>query len=111
MGTVLFIVLVVVLLLVLLGAGSYSARRYWSPAGTEVIETEHRSGAGAGIAAALLALLMLVVLFLGFTQWNWFGSTTRSSNSPGQTVASPAPTDATGGGAAASPSAMPSASP
>jgi uncharacterized membrane protein YphA (DoxX/SURF4 family) len=110
LGTVLFIVLVVVLLLVLLGAGSYSARRYWSPAGTEVVETEHRSGAGAGIAAALLALLMLVVLFLGFTQWNWFGSTTRSS-SPGQTVASPAPTDATGGGAAASPSAMPSASP
>jgi len=116
LGTFLFIVLVVLLLLVLLGAGGYSVRRYWSPAGTEVVETsDSGSGAGAGIAAALLALLMLGVLFFGFTQWNWFGPNTRSSSPGGtQTISSPAPADntgSTGGGAAASPSAMPSSSP
>jgi uncharacterized membrane protein YphA (DoxX/SURF4 family) len=113
LGTFLFIVLVVVLLLVLIGAGSYSVRRrYWTPAGSEVVETDRTSGGGAGIAAALLALLMLAILFLGFTQWNWFGTTSRSGSPGGtQTISSPAPTDNTGGGAAASPSAMPSASP
>ena len=76
MGTVVFIVLVVVLLLLLLGAGTYSVRRrYYSPAGSEVVETDTGSGAGGGIAAALIALALLVILFLGFTQWNWFGGT------------------------------------
>jgi uncharacterized membrane protein YphA (DoxX/SURF4 family) len=110
LGTVVFIVLVVVLLLLLLGAGTYSVRRrYYSPAGSEVVETDTGSGAGAGIGAALLALLLLVVLFLGFTQWNWFG--TRSSSTPGgtQTISSPMPTANTGGGTAASP--LPSTSP
>jgi hypothetical protein len=110
LGTFLFIVLVILLLLVLLGAGGYSVRRYWSPAGSEVVETSDTGGAGAGIAAALIALLMLVVLFLGFTQWNWFASTTRSSSPGGtQTISSPAPNN--GGGTAASPAASPSAMP
>ena len=109
LGTFLFIVLVVVLLLVLLSAGGYSVRRNWSPAGSEVVETDTGSGAGAGIAAALLALLMMVILFLGLTQWNWFGATRSSSPGGTQTIASPAPNN--GGGSAASPSAMPSASP
>ena len=109
LGTFLFIVLVILLLLALLGAGGYSVRRYWSPAGSEVVETSDTGyGAGAGIAAALVALLMLVVLFLGFTQWNWFGASTRSSSPGGtQTISSPAPNN--GGGTTASP--LPSASP
>ena len=75
MGTLLFILLVILVLAVLLGAGGYSVRRYWSPAGSEVVETsETGSGAGAGIAAAILALLVLILLFFGFTQWNWFGT-------------------------------------
>ena len=113
MGTLLFIVLVILVLAVLLGAGGYSVRRYWSPAGSEVVETsETTGGAGAGIAAAILALLVLILLFFGFTQWNWFGARSAGpSNNP--TVSSPAPTSNTapGGGAAASPAASPSASP
>ncbi len=104
LGTLLFLLLVVLVLAVLLGAGGYSVRRYWSPAGSEVVETggDLGTGAGAGIAAAVLALLMLIVLFFGFTQWNWFGArevAPSTINNP--TVASPAP----GGGATASPSA------
>ncbi|HYL08651.1 MAG TPA: hypothetical protein VEU76_08870, partial [Candidatus Udaeobacter sp.] len=71
-----FILLVILVLAVLLGAGGYSVRRYWSPAGTEVVEggDTYGGGAGAGVAAAILALLVLILLFFGFTQWNWFGS-------------------------------------
>jgi len=112
LGTLLFIVLVILVLAVLLGAGGYSVRRYWSPAGSEVVETsETTGGAGAGIAAAILALLVLILLFFGFTQWNWFGARPVAPyNNP--TVSSPAPTSNTGagGGSAASPAASPSAS-
>jgi drug/metabolite transporter (DMT)-like permease len=59
----------------------------------------------------LLALLLLVVLFLGFTQWNWFGTQSNTSSGGSQTISSPMPTANTGGGAAASPSALPSTSP
>jgi uncharacterized membrane protein YccF (DUF307 family) len=112
LGTVLFVVLVVVLLLMLLGAGTYSVRRrYYSPAGSEVVETDTGSGAGAGIGAALVALLLLVILFLGFSQWNWFGTRLTTSPAGTQTISSPMPTANTGGGAVASPSAMPSTSP
>ena len=109
MGTLLFILLIVLVMAVLLGAGGYSVRRYWSPAGSEIVETSDTTGgAGAGIAAAILALLVLILLFFGFTQWSWFG--TRSAapstvNNP--TVASPMPSS---GGASASPSAQPSPS-
>ena len=49
LGTFLLIVLVILLLLALLGAGGYSVRRYWSPAGSEVVETSDSGyGAGAG---------------------------------------------------------------
>lgn len=109
MGTLLFIVLVILVLAVLLGAGGYSVRRYWSPAGTEVVETsETTGGAGAGIAAAILALLVLILLFFSITQWNWFGArSTTPANNPA--VASPAPTSNTvpGGGTIASPATSP----
>ena len=109
MGTLLFILLVILVLAVLLGAGGYSVRRYWSPAGSEVVETSDTgAGAGAGIAAAILALLVLILLFFGFTQWNWFGTrgvAPSTTNNP--TVASP---NTGGGGASASPSAMASPS-
>src|SRR6266704_2718429 len=103
LGTLLFILLIILVLAVLLGAGGYSVLRYWSPAGSEVVEmTDTGSGAGAGIAAAILALLVLILLFFGFTQWNWFG--TRSGapstiNNP--SVTSPMPSS---GGGGASPS-------
>jgi hypothetical protein len=110
LGTLLFILLVILVLAVLLGAGGYSVRRYWSPAGSEVVETggDVGAGAGAGVAAAILALLVLILLFFGFTQWNWFGTrgvAPPTTNNP--TVASPLP----GNGATnASPSAMASPS-
>jgi hypothetical protein len=104
-----FILLVILVLAVLTVAGGYSVRRYWSPAGSEVVETsETTGGAGAGIAAAILALMVLILLFFGFTQWNWFGArSTTPSNNP--TVATPAPTSNTapGGGNVASPPASP----
>jgi hypothetical protein len=105
LGTLLFIILVVIVLAALLGAGGYSVRRYWSPAGTEVVETSgDTAGAGAGIAAALIALLVLVLLFFGFTRWNWFGTVAPPISQPNNpTVTSPAPS---GGGS--SPSSSPS---
>src|SRR5437016_13842285 len=99
LGTLLFILLVILVLAVLLGAGGYSVRRYWSPAGSEVVETGgDTSGAGAGMAAALIALLVLILLFFGFTRWNWFGSvapSTSTQNNP--SVASPMPSASSGG--------------
>ena len=109
MGTLLFILLIVLVMAVLLGAGGYSVRRYWSPAGSEIVETSDTTGgAGAGIAAAILAMLVLILLFFGFTQWNWFGTRSvapSTVNNP--TVASPMPSS---GGGSASPSAQPSPS-
>jgi len=113
----LFILLVVLVLAVLLGAGGYSVRRYWSPAGSEVVETGETTGggAGAGIAAAIIALLVLIVLFFGFTTWNWFGTRSNVAPAQGTTVTSPAPTSNSGtgvsGGTSASPMASPSSSP
>jgi hypothetical protein len=108
LGTLLFILLVILVLAVLLGAGGYSVRRYWSPAGSEVVEMgDTGAGAGAGVAAAVLAMLVLILLFFGFTQWGWFGTTSGGSttiNNP--SVASPLPS----GGGNASPSAKPSPS-
>jgi hypothetical protein len=93
LGTLLFIVLVALLLVALIGAGGYSVRRYWSPAGSEVVETDGAtSGSGAGIGAAILALLVLVLLFFGFAQWNWFGTRPSSSAPPSTTnITSPSP--------------------
>jgi hypothetical protein len=52
LGTLLFVLVVALVLAALIGAGGYSRRRYWSPAGTEVVEIGGDSmGAGAGIAA------------------------------------------------------------
>ncbi|HEV3102144.1 MAG TPA: hypothetical protein VG426_07365 [Candidatus Dormibacteraeota bacterium] len=49
MGTLVFILVVVVVLAALIGAGGYSVRRYWSPAGSEVVETDTMTtGAGPG---------------------------------------------------------------
>jgi len=111
LGTLLFIILVVIVLSALLGAGGYSVRRYWSPAGSEVVEVGDTTGAGAGIAAALIALLVLIMLFFGFTRWNWFGAVPTTNAPPVQTVTSPAPNPSGNGGGspAASPAASPSA--
>jgi len=113
LGTLLFILLVVLVLAVLLGAGGYSVRRYWSPAGSEVVETGDTTGAGAGagIAAAILAVLVLILLFFGFTQWNWFGTRGGIAPAQNQTVTSPVTNPGGGGGGTqSSPSAMASPS-
>jgi len=107
----LFILLVILVLAVLLGAGGYSVRRYWSPAGSEVVETsgDMGSGTGAGMAAAILALLVLILLFFGFTQWNWFGTRSgvpATTNNPA--VTSPMPSGNGGGNASPSAKASPS---
>ena len=107
MGLLLFVILVVIVLAALLGAGSYSVRRYWSPAGSEVVETGDTTGAGAGMAAAIIALVVLIMLFFGFTRWNWFGSAPTQPAVPQQTSqASPAQLPSAGG--SASPMASPS---
>src|SRR5438309_4624812 len=111
LGFLLFVLLIILVLAVLLGAGGYSVRRYWSPAGSEVVETSDTTGgAGAGVAAAILALLVLILLFFGFTSWNWFGTRSgapSTTNNP--SIASPMPSSG-GGGASASPSAQASPS-
>src|SRR2546428_9212680 len=93
LGTLLFILLIILVLAVLLGAGGYSVRRYWSPAGSEVVEmTDTGSGAGAGIAAAILAFLVLILLFFCFTQWNWFCPRSAPPAAPNKpTLPSPLP--------------------
>ena len=107
MGIVLFVLLVALVLAAMIGAGGYSYRRYWSPAGSEVVETGgDTAGAGAGIAAAVIALLVLIVLFFGFAQWNWFG-TRPATPVQNPTVSSPAPAPS-GGATNASPNASPS---
>jgi hypothetical protein len=100
LGTLLFILLVVLVLAALVGASGYSVRRYWSPAGSEVVETETTTGGtGAGIAAAVFALLVLILLFFGFMQWNWFGTLSQPT-APSNTTNLTSP--------AASPRATPS---
>jgi len=56
-------------------------------------------------------MLVLILLFFGFTQWNWFGTRSgapTTTNNP--TVTSPAPAKQSPSGGGASPSAMPSPS-
>jgi len=108
LGVLLFILLIILVLAVLLGAGGYSVRRYWSPAGTEVVEASDYMGAGAGsgIVAAVLALLVLILLFFGFTQWNWFG--TRSGVVPNNPAVTSAVPSAGGGNPSPSAQASPS---
>ena len=104
MGTLLFILLIVLVLAIMLGAGGYGVRRYWSPAGSETVVTgDSGAGAAAGIVVAVLAMLVLIMLFFGFTQWSWF-SAQPSAPAQNPTVTSPMPT--TGGGGA-SPMASP----
>src|SRR3989441_12125184 len=100
LGTLLFILLVILVLAVLLGAGGYSVRRYWSPAGSEVVETSGDvTGAGPGMAAALIALVVLILLFFGFTRWDWFGAVPTTPAPPNQTtVQSPVPLPSGRGG-------------
>jgi hypothetical protein len=75
LGTLLFILLIVLLLSVVLGAGRYGVRPYWSPAETEVVSTgQPGAGTAAGMVVAILAMLVLVMLFFGFTQWSWFSA-------------------------------------
>jgi len=110
LGTLVFILLVILVLSVLLGAGGYSVRRTWSPAGSEIVEVGDFAGVGAGAAAAVLAMAVLILLFLGFTQWNWFGTATVPANNPAVTtpqqgIQSPP------AGASGSPSSSPSANP
>jgi len=106
LGTLLFILLIILVLAVVLGASGYSVRRYWSPAGTEIVEaSDMGAGPGAGIVAAVLALLVLILLFFGFSQWSWFGTRSGVQNNPA--VTSPMPS---GGGGSSSPSAQPSPS-
>ena len=107
MGTLLFLVLLILVLAVLLGAGGYSVRRYWSPAGSEMVETSDTAvGAGTGVATAVLALLALILLFFGFTRWSWFGPQSAAPS----TINNPTVATPSGGGSSASPSAQPSPS-
>jgi hypothetical protein len=67
--------LIVLLLAVVLGAGGYGVRPYWNPAETEVVSTgQPGAGTAAGMVVAILAVLVLITLFFGFTQWSWFSS-------------------------------------
>jgi hypothetical protein len=75
LGTLLFILLIVLLLAVVLGAGGYGVRPYWNPAETEVVSIgQPGAGTAAGMVVAILAVLVLIMLFFGFTQWSWFSS-------------------------------------
>jgi TRAP-type C4-dicarboxylate transport system permease small subunit len=109
LGTFLFILLAILVLAALLGAGGYSVRRYWSPAGSEVVETsDTTSGVGVGVAGAAVALFVLMLLFFGLSQWNWFGS---SSTAPQRNPTVSTPATNNNGGATTAPSPVPSSTP
>jgi hypothetical protein len=110
MGTLLAVVIVfLILYLVSQSAGYY--RRRLSVAGTETGGTDDvRSSALTGAAAGALALVLLFLLYLGITRWEWLGHPTVSI-APAPSVA-PLSSPVNQGVGAPSPStASPAASP
>jgi hypothetical protein len=60
------------------------------------------SGFGGGLLLGIVAVIVLLVLFFGFWQWNWFGSQSVAPSQQNPTVTSPVPSG--------NPSAQPSPS-
>lgn len=83
MATTILVLLVILFVLLMLGAGGYSYRRFYStrgygPAGGgEMVESGgDTGGAGVALVAALVlaALIVLFVIYGGFNFWHWFGA-------------------------------------
>ncbi len=78
MGTLLLILLIVLLLAAVFGGGGYTYRRYYvrPPATGDVVETEPASSGspiGTIVALAVIALVLLFLIYGGFNFWSWFG--------------------------------------
>ncbi len=102
------IIVFLILLLVTQAAGYY--RRRWSVADSQVSgESSVAASAAVGMGAGIVVLLLLFVLYMGITQWNWAGRP-----NPGGHLSNPAPIStpvAPGQGVIATASPSASASP
>jgi hypothetical protein len=81
---------VVFLLFVVVSQSMGYLRSRWRVAGTEgEAGTSVRTSAAVGIASGLAVLILLFLLFLGFTRWQWFGPPPSHQNTPVFTPAAP----------------------
>ena len=100
MANLVWIVLIVLFVLLVIGVLSSMTSRGVAGGGT----VGSGSGFSAGLLLGIIVVAALVVLALGFFQWNWFGSQSGGqTNNP--SITSPAPNN---GGASPSASASPS---
>ncbi len=111
-GTVLAVAIVFVILFVVTRSIGYY-RGSFSVVGAETSEGAPGRSAAVGAGSGLVVLVLLILLYTGVTQWEWFGrpapkstvvvTPVKESPAPGLAAgASPAP-----GAAPASPSASP----
>lgn len=109
MGTLLAVVVVFALLVVITQSLGYYRGRL-SVADAEASGgTDVRRSAAIGASAGIAVLFLVALLYLGATQWEWFGrpGSAPATFSPAP-VASPAPAVGIGASPAAGPSASPS---
>ncbi len=108
-GIVLTAAVIFLILVVVTRAAGYF-RGQWSVADTEASGTEDVGASAAiGISSGVTVLILLFLLYLGVTRWDWAGSPVGGAH----TVTTPAPVSGPANPVAptASPASSPSASP
>jgi len=106
--------LVVFLLFVVIAqSASYYRRSRWTVAGAEGEGSSEVSGSAAiGIVSGLIVLSLLLLLFIGFTRWQWLGPPPSQATTPAiVTPAAPGSQVAPPSGVTISPAASPGSSP
>ena len=101
MANLVWIVLIVLFVLLVIGVLSSMTSRGVAGGGT----VGSGSGFGAGLILGIVVIVALVILAMGYFQWNWF-STQSGGQTNNPTITSPAPNN--GGGTSPSASAWPS---
>jgi hypothetical protein len=82
MGTFLATVVVFLLFVVISQSAGYYRSRLRVAGAEGEAGHDGRVSAAVGIGSGLMVLSLLVVLFLGFTRWHWFGSPSPPTTTP-----------------------------